>query len=361
MSAPEVIVCAGGGGVGKTTASAALALSLARSGRRALIVSIDPARRLADAMGVTLDGKVRSVSLETPEGELYGLMPDPRRSMRTFIEILFEQEPEALARLLNNRVYQVLEDGVPGIHELVAMTLTARAIAEHSIDVVVIDTAPSRFAIDFVRYPGRLAKLLGGRAVGWLARLAQRGQPRRDKPAAAKATRIERLLAWAVGPVVTDVAELFSEMALVLGPFVALNQQTSRLLLGPTTKYAVVAAPTAAAQADARYLIDQLTSLQIPTAALILNGAVSPDHSFRDVLLRAPETTAPMRELLRSLDHEWQSRTQAVSTIADALSHSHPDLPQLRLPYVEKAEPRGIVEALALAFDAELGRFVVDR
>jgi anion-transporting ArsA/GET3 family ATPase len=361
MSAPEVIVCVGGGGVGKTTASAALALSLARSGRRALIVSIDPAGRLADAMGVDLDGRARSVSLETPQGELYGLMPDPRRSMRSFVEILFEHEPAALARLLDNRLYQVLEDAVPGIHELVAMTLTARAIAEHSIDVVIIDTAPSRFAVDFVRFPGRLAMLLGGRAVGWLAGIAQRGKPRQDDSVDAKATRVERLLAWVLGPVVGDVAGLFSEMARVIDPFVALNHQTSQLLLGPQTKYVIVAAPTAAAQADARYLIAQLASLESPTIVLLLNGAVSPDRSFRDVLDGAAETTAPMREVLRSLEHEWQSRAQAVSTIADALSHSHPELPELHLPYVERAEPRGIVEALALVFDAELARFVGDR
>ncbi len=360
MIGPEVIVCAGGGGVGKTTASAALALALARSGKRALIVSIDPARRLADAMGVTLDGRARSVTLDTPGGKLYGLMPDPRRSMRTFVEILFEQEPQALARLLDNRIYQVLEDAVPGIHELVAMTLTARAIAEHCIDVVVIDTAPSRFAVDFVGYPDRLAKLLGGRAVGWLAQLAQRGQGRHDDSGAPKVTRIERLLAWVLGPVVGDAAALFAEMALVLDSFVALNQQTSQLLLGPATKYLIVAAPTAAAQADAHYLIAQLATLQISTTAILLNSAVSPSRDFVDLLDKATETTAPMRDVLRSLDYEWQSRAQAVATIADGFSGSHPELPQLRLPFVEQAEPREIIETLARVLATELCRFVAD-
>jgi len=357
VSHPTVIVCAGGGGVGKTTTSSALALSLARSGRRALIVSIDPARRLADAMGIELDERARSVSLDTPEGALFALMPDPRRSMRTFVELLFEEKPEALARLLDNRLYQVLEHAVPGIHELVAMTLTDRAIAEHSVDVVVIDTAPSRFATDFVRYPGRLAKLLGGRAVGWLARLAVHDSAQRDTSHGAKTTRVEQLLSWVLGPVVHDVAGLFSEMALVLDRFVALNEQTSQLLLGPNTQYVIVAAPTAAAQADARYLLTQLADLSFSPTALILNGAASPAYSFREVLDEAPETTEPMREVLRTLDRECESRAGAVATIADAFARTHPDLHQLRLPFVEAAEPRDIVVALAQTLDTELACF----
>jgi len=357
MSDPEVIVCAGGGGVGKTTASAALALALARRGRRALIVSIDPARRLADAMGVALDGQARLVSLETPERQLYGLMPDPRRAMRTFIEILFENQPEALTRLLDNRLYQVLEDAVPGIHELVAMTLAARAVAAHGIEVVIIDTAPSRYALDFVQYPGRLAKLLGGRAVGWLARIAQRAQGPEERSSKTSASRVERLLAWVLGPVVTDVAGLFAEMALVREPFVALNEQTSHLLLGPATRYVVVAAPTEAAEADARFLVDQLAKLTTTGArALVLNGALSPDRVFRDILLDAPQTTAAMRAVLGDLDQEWASRAESVQAISDALARRYPALPQIRLPHVERADPRGIVEALALAFDVELGR-----
>lgn len=355
MSGPDVIVCAGGGGVGKTTTSSALALSLARSGRRALIVSIDPARRLADAMGVELDGRARPVDLDTPNGELFGLMPDPRHSMRTFIELLFEGEPAALARMLDNRLYKVLEDAVPGIHELVAMTLCARAIGEHSVDVVVIDTAPSRYAVDFVRYPGRLAKLLGGRAVGWLARIAQRGQ--RDDAASAKKTRAERLLAKVLGPVVHDVAGLFAEMAVVRTRFVQLTEQTSELLLGPSTRYIIVAAPTAAAQADADYLIHQLGELDIEAGALILNTAISPDYGFSDVLGAAPETSEAIREVLRGLDGERQSRAWAVTTVADAFGRKHPGLPQLRLPYVEATEPREIVEALTTALDDQLDHF----
>ncbi len=209
---PIVIVCAGGGGVGKTTTSAALALALAKSGYRALIVSIDPARRLADAMGVELGTEARELSLDSGSGQLFGLMPDPQDALRTFVEFLFAEEPEALERLLDNRLYRVLEAAVPGIHEVATISLTWRAIIENEVDAVVIDTAPSRNAVDFITYPKRLAKLLGGRAVGWMAAIGKRTgvAPQEDKMG-----RVEQLLVRALGPVARDVAGLFAEMARV--------------------------------------------------------------------------------------------------------------------------------------------------
>ena len=106
----------------------------------------------------------------------------------------------------------------------------------------------------------------------------------------------------------------------------------------------------------ARLLTLPLSIMTLGLFTLVLNGAIAPDHGFRDVLIDAPQTTEPIRDVLRTLDHERQRRGLAGRTIADALGRAHPKLPQVRLPYVERAEPRGIVEALALAFDAELPR-----
>jgi anion-transporting ArsA/GET3 family ATPase len=185
---PRVIVCAGGGGVGKTTTSAALAVALARDGARVLVVTIDPARRLAGAMGVAISDVATPVPLVGAKGSLHALMPDPRRSMRTFLEHLFAGHPAGRERLLSNRLYQGLADAAAGVHELVAMNLVAHASVGGAFEVIVIDTAPSRHAIDFVTYPGRLAALLSGRPVGWLAGLAQRaatppGEARSGGPA----------------------------------------------------------------------------------------------------------------------------------------------------------------------------------
>ncbi len=350
MKAPQVIVSAGGGGVGKTTTSAALALALARSGKRALVVSVDPARRLADALGVAVGGQVKPLSLDTGDGELFGLMPDPRTSMRAFVELLFAEEPEALARLLDNALYQVLEDAVPGIHELVSMALTTEAVRNLEIEVVVVDTAPSRYAIDFIHYPGRLAKLLGGRAVGWLAKLAQRGNTQKK----GRPNRVERMLAKVMGSVVYDVAGLFAELALVRKRFVALTAQTSRLLLGPMSQYVVVTAPSAAAQADAEYWIKQLSALDLRPTAVLLNRALSPEYPFAKVLRSAPETTGSMHQVLNSLDEECRVREDATDRAVEVLSKRYPHVSQVALPYIESSDPREIVEALCGKLDGHL-------
>ena len=299
MKQPIVIVCAGGGGVGKTTASAAFALALAKSGYRALIVSIDPARRLADAMGVELGTQARELSLDSGSGQLFGLMPDPEDALRTFVEFLFEEEPEALGRLLDNRLYRVLEAAVPGIHEVATISLTWRAITEHEVDAVVIDTAPSRNAVDFITYPKRLAKLLGGRAVGWMAAIGKRSSvaPQEDKMG-----RVEQLLVRALGPVARDVAGLFAEMARVRKRFILLNEHTSDLLLRPETRYYPVASPTTAARDDVDYLVKKLAKLDIVPRALIVNSAFVPERdwvqaldAFARAVERAPDEPRDMR------------------------------------------------------------------
>lgn len=350
MKQPVVIVCAGGGGVGKTTASAAFALALAKGGYRALIVSIDPARRLADAMGVELGTQARQLSLDSGSGQLFGLMPDPQDALRTFVEFLFAEEPEALERLLDNRLYRVLEAAVPGIHEVATISLTWRAIIEHEVDAVVIDTAPSRNAVDFITYPKRLAKLLGGRAVGWMAAIGKRTSvaPQEDKMG-----RVEQLLVRALGPVARDVAGLFAEMARVRERFILLNEHTSDLLLRPETRYYPVASPTAAASDDVDYLIKQLAKLDISPRALILNSAFVPERDWVQVLEASGETTPAIDDVLSALNDERATRNRAAARITESFSRRYPSLPQLRLPFVESVEPRSIVHALSQSFDVD--------
>jgi len=350
MKSPETYVCAGGGGVGKTTTSAALALSLARRGERVLVVSIDPARRLADALGVQLGGHATPVDIDAGDGALFAMMPNPRDSMRTFVGILFEGEPEALARMLRNRLYQMLENAVPGMHELVAMTLTWRAVAEHRVDALVVDTAPSRNAVDFINYPDRLAKLLGGRAVTWLAALAQSGGDARPQGRAGK------LLEKVLGPAVGDLAGFFGELARVRGRFVELNEGMAELLLGSRSRYLVVASPTGAARDDAAYLIRRLEKLVGRPAALVVNAAMAPERAWAETLRNAPETTEAMARTLELLSIEADQRAQATARVVDSLQRKHDTVPLWRLPFVEALSPRDVVEQLSTALTALLAK-----
>ena len=363
---PICVVCAGGGGVGKTTTSAALALALARQGRATLIVTIDPARRLAGAMGVPITDEVTRVSLPAARDKLSALMPDPRRSLRTFAEQLFEDEPEAKARMLSNRLYVGLADAAAGVHELVAMNLVARAASRGDFEVVVIDTAPSRHAIDFVTYPARLAALLGGRTVAWLAGLAERGtagpndkSDKSDKPSGGilgwGAGRIEGLVARVTGPnLVSDTARLFGDLAHVRERFVSLTERAADLLLGPRSAYVLVAAPTRAARDDVLFLGRRLEKLGRKPQAIVMNRADLGPLPYVRALQEGRDVPRSVLDAVSALEDERASRAAAAATLSGDLSKRMPKVPIVRLPFIEATAPEAIVSALSEAIDEYL-------
>ncbi len=351
---PRTIVCAGGGGVGKTTTSAALALALARRGHRTLVVTVDPARRLASAMGVEVDADVHEAHVEPGiEGKLFALMPEPRRSTRTFIDLLFEDEPEAKARMLQNRVYLLLADAAAGMHEVVSLMLVAKAIAEIELDYLVIDTAPSRQGLDFVAYPGRLATLYEGRAVTWLGSLARREEPEEEAEEeggllAAGRRRIEGLFGKLLNPrTLRDLAGLFAELAIVKERFARLSRVSEHLLLGPDTRYLLVAAPSGSAEADARFLSRKLKRLGQRPTALVLNRADRGMPPWLSELETAAGLPAELKEALGTVHTEFSARQRSGDYLARSLGNDMPGVPAVRLPTLEARDPSRIVRQIA--------------
>ncbi|MFK7987097.1 MAG: ArsA family ATPase [Sandaracinaceae bacterium] len=358
----RTIVCAGGGGVGKTTTSAAIALALARAGKRTLVVTVDPARRLASAMGVEVDAEVHEAHVEPGlEGRLFALMPEPRRSTRTFIDLLFEEEPEAKARMLENRVYLLLADAAAGMHEVVSLMLVAKAIQEHELDYLVVDTAPSRQGLDFVSYPGRLATLYEGRAVGWLGNLARRGEggedDRQDESGglmAAGRKRVEALFGRLINPrTLKDLAGLFSELAIVKDRFARLARVSEQLLLGRDTRYLLVAAPSGSAASDVRFLQKKLKRLGQRPTAMVLNRADSGIPGWLGELDRSDLPSA-LSEALSGVDAEFATRKRLGDVLEQSLQRDLPGVPSLRLPTLEARDPSQIVRDLAGLLGPEL-------
>lgn len=359
MTNPKVLVCAGGGGVGKTTSSAALALALARRGERTLVVTVDPARRLAQAMGVAIDPDVHAVHIPgEPAGSLFALMPEPRASTRTFVELLFEGEPAAYERVLKNRIYATLGDALAGIHELVSLMLVARAVEEASYDYLVVDTAPSRYALDFVSYPGRLAALFEGRAVGWFGNLADKARTQRDSeppPEAEKGgilawgkKRVEATLARILDPqTIVDVTNLFAELAHVRHRFAALARASEGLLLGSSTRYVLVAAPTGASEADATYIAERLSSLNHEPRAILLNRADPEIPGWVKTLRTTQEATLPIRQAVEILEKEIGARKAAGDRLERELRRRFRKAHLTRLPTFEARDPSAVVKALA--------------
>jgi anion-transporting ArsA/GET3 family ATPase len=263
-------------------------------------------------------------------------------------------------------VYRGLADAAAGVHELVTMNLVARAAAGDTFDVVVIDTAPSRHALDALDYPRRLAALLGGRAVAWLAALAPRpassdgpGRPSPGRLAAWGAGRVERLVGRVTGPgLAHDTAALFSDLALVRERFVALAHRASELLVGERAGYVLVADPAAAARDDAVFLAARLGKQGRTPRALVLNRADvrAPLH---DGVLRGLDDAPPaLRAALETLEQERLIRTAAADLQAREFAKRLRHVPLVRLPFLEAATPDAVVLGLAAELELQLATLV---
>ncbi|MEM9190670.1 MAG: ArsA-related P-loop ATPase [Myxococcota bacterium] len=368
---PKVIVCAGGGGVGKTTTSAAIALSLAQRGQRTLVVTVDPARRLAQAMGVHVGPDVEPAKMGPDSGDrLFALMPEPRQSTQTFIEILFEDQPDALERMMKNRIYHTLGDAVAGIHEMVSLMLVARAVEERDYDYLVVDTAPSRYALDFVSYPGKIASLFEGRAVGWFGNLAQKaraqGREEEEAPPADSGgllawgkKRVEATLARILDPrTIQELTDLFAELALVRHRFASLARTSESLMLGPRTHFLLVAAPTGAAAADVDFIARRLGKLRHKPTGIILNKSDPVAPEWLTTLEGADGLTLPVQQALEIVRRETDARRGAGDRAEKRFRSSHRGAEVLRLPTIEVDDPSDVVRKLADDLGAEVEALV---
>jgi len=159
----RILVCVGSGGVGKTTTAAAIGVAAARSGRRTIVLTVDPAQRLKDALGIgTLDGKPRRVPLGRGT-HLDAMLLDVKRTFDELVRGL-ATTPDQAARVLENRLYQNLSTTLAGTAEYMAIETVQRLVDENRHDLLVVDTPPARHAVDFLDAPRRLLALLDSRA-----------------------------------------------------------------------------------------------------------------------------------------------------------------------------------------------------
>src|SRR3954469_19204950 len=167
----RMVICAGSGGVGKTTTAAAVALGLAEQGLKVAVVTIDPARRLANALGLDeLDNEPRRVDVEA-DGELWAMMLDAKRTFDQLIEHLAPDE-RTRDEVFANRIYQQLSSAVAGSQEFTAIAKLYELDESGDFDVLVLDTPPARNALDFLDAPGRLTRFFQGRAIRMFLRPA---------------------------------------------------------------------------------------------------------------------------------------------------------------------------------------------
>jgi anion-transporting ArsA/GET3 family ATPase len=272
--ATGIIVCCGSGGVGKTTTSAALALRAAERGRRVVVLTIDPARRLAQSLGIeSLDNTPRPVADAGRDGgSLDAMMLDMKR---TFDEVVESQAtPEKARQILENPFYVALSSSFAGTQEYMAMEklgqLQRDARAAGTYDLIVVDTPPSRSALDFLDAPERLSSFLDGRFVRLLLAPA-RGPAKLMTAGLGLVTgALSKVLG---GQFLTDLQTFVAALDTVFGGFRARAQQTYALLQAPGTAFLVVAAPEPDALREAAYFVERLSEDEMPLAGLVVNRA----------------------------------------------------------------------------------------
>ncbi|MGH3504361.1 MAG: ArsA family ATPase [Nocardioidaceae bacterium] len=273
----HIVVCCGSGGVGKTTTSAALALRAAELGRKVVVLTIDPARRLAQSMGLTeLDNTPRPVPGAEPGngGSLDAMMLDMKRTFDEVVES--HATPEKAAQILGNPFYQALSSSFAGTQEYMAMEklgqLHAEATKSGRWDLIVVDTPPSRSALDFLDAPERLSSFLDGKLIRVLLAPAK-GPARFVTMGMSLVTNtIAKVLG---GQMLRDVQTFVAAFDTLFGGFRARAEVTYRVLKDPQTAFIVVASPEADALREAAFFVERLESEQMPLAGLVLNRATS--------------------------------------------------------------------------------------
>src|SRR4051794_22874311 len=271
-----IIVCCGSGGVGKTTTSAALALRAAERGRRVVVLTIDPARRLAQSMGIeALDNTPRPVAGVAGGGGLDAMMLDMKR---TFDEVVESQaSPEKAQQILQNPFYVALSSSFAGTQEYMAMEklgqIHAGAQRDGTYDLIVVDTPPSRSALDFLDAPERLSSFLDGRFIKLLLAPAKGPAKLMTAGFGLVTNALTRILG---AQVLRDMQTFVAAFDTLFGGFRLRAQKTFELLQADGTAFLVVAAPEPDALREAAYFVERLSEDDMPVAGLVVNRVSAP-------------------------------------------------------------------------------------
>src|SRR5246127_3293562 len=264
----RVVVCCGAGGVGKTTTAAAMALRAAEYGRTVVVLTIDPAKRLAQALGISdLGNSPQRVPLapEVP-GQLFAMMLDMRR---TFDEMVIQYSgPDRAQAILDNQFYQTVATSLAGTQEYMAMEKLGQLLAQDRWDLVVVDTPPSRNALDFLDAPKRLGSFMDSRL--WRLLLAPgRGIGRLVTGAMGLAMKA---LSTVLGSqMLSDAASFVQSLDATFGGFREKADRTYELLKRRGTQFVVVSAAEPDALREASFFVDRLSEERMPLAGMILN------------------------------------------------------------------------------------------
>jgi anion-transporting ArsA/GET3 family ATPase len=331
----RIVVCAGSGGVGKTTTAAALAMGMAERGLRVAVVTIDPAKRLADSLGLEELGN--EPLLVQPErfsghgvemrGELWALMLDSKRTFDALIERL---APDRATRdeVLSNRIYQQLSSAVAGSQEFTAIAKLYELDQDGDYDLLVLDTPPSRNALDFLDSPRRLASFFQGRAIRMFLRPAGLGGRILGRGTGMVFGLMERVTGV---DLLHDLSVFFRALGGMIDGFNERARRVGALLEDPGTTFLIVTAPRHDPVQEAIYLHRKLTEADMPFGGLVVN------RLHRTAELDGALPPRLTRELGKSLAGRVETTAHELATLAEH------DAAQLELLRTRLGDPPTIV------------------
>jgi anion-transporting ArsA/GET3 family ATPase len=271
----RIVICGGSGGVGKTTASAAIAMGAAARGDKVAVVTIDPARRLANSLGLEelgnepalVDPKLFPPAGIEMEGELWAMMLDPKRTFDDLIDRLAPNE-KARDEVLDNRIYQELSNAVAGSQEFTAMAKLYELDRNHDFDLIVLDTPPSRNALDFLDAPDRLTQFFEGRALQVFLRptgLAARVMGRGTGMVFGVLKRVTGI------DLLQDLAVFFRSLSGMIDGFKERAQAVNKLLEDPGTVFLLVTSPEREPIDEAIFFWRKLKAARMPFGGVVVN------------------------------------------------------------------------------------------
>lgn len=324
LDGKRVVICAGSGGVGKTTVAAAVAVGLAEAGRRVAVVTIDPARRLAESLGLDalgnqpqpLDPAALAAAGLQSGCELSAMMLDVKRTLDELIGRLARDADGARA-ILANPVYQQLSTAIAGTQEYTAMVKLHELASDDRYEVIVLDTPPSRSAVDFLRAPERLVAFIEGPGLAAFLR------PSRHlaRYAGIALTVLRRITGVAL---LRELADFFGLLGEVIDGFQSRAAEVQRLLAQPSTSFLIVTSPDAAAVQETIHFARELEHTGLRRGGVVVNRVQPLDPSEADIattterlssrldmsLARKVARTHAELQYLARRDHESLSRLQ---------------------------------------------------
>ncbi len=347
--ATRVLICCGAGGVGKTTTAAAMAMYAAEQGRTVAVLTIDPARRLAQSLGMselTNDPQPVEINGGFGEGSLDAMMLDMRR---TFDEMVLEYStPDRAEAIMENSFYQTMASSFSGTQEYMAMEKLGKLIERNHWDLIVVDTPPSRNALDFLDAPQRMSSFLSGRLMKVLVG-GGRGVGRMVTGAMSLAMRgVSTIIG---GEMLRDVATFVQSLDSMFGGFQDRATKTYDLLKQPGTQFAVVAAAEPDALREAAFFVDRLSEEAMPLSGLILNRTHPNLTSISESSARAALENVD-DELTRGVLEIHADRAATGKRelhLLQRFTASHPTVPIVGVPSL----PFEVADAVALRAVAE--------